>query len=252
MKRKSKSNKGMKNKGKARPESSSNICKKVCDPMHKNIIIVAIVGVIILIAIAALSISLSKQKSFTETLKEIDEIDQKNGMSLLNYTNGVAYLKYHPRFPDEINLNEYDAVIGDIQGVHELFHNLRKETPSELLVNARAALLESEQHYRIATKTSKGITSDGFKCSDRPYIMEASKNINISIKKGRFAVEALNSLLDRYPKEAEALAISKFWIKNLDRTYDELELAGEKNLGSLLYYCIRDDEENKEINASQN
>lgn len=238
MKRKSRSNKKVNKKAKRKIKDMPD--RPSSDPTKKKMIIAGIIGVIILISIAALCVSLSREKSFSETLKELDEIDQKNGMSLHDYENGVAYLKYHPRFPDEINLNEFEGVIGDLGGVHDLFSNLRKETAAKLLVDARVALLDSEQHYRLATKTVKGLTADGFKCSDRPFIEEATKNFNISLKQGRLAVEALAGILEEYPEEAKQLDISKFWIKNLNQTYDEIDDVNQRNVNTIAYFCSKE------------
>ena len=244
MKRKSKSNKRMSRKIKNIPD------KPACRPVNRNIIIAAIAGVIILVSVAALIMAFSKEKSFSEALEELNEIDQKNGMSLNDYANGVAYLKYNPRYPDEINLNEFEAVIGDLGGVHDLFSNLRKDTAAKLLVNARVALLDSEQHFRLATKTTKGLAADGFKCSERPYIEEASKNFNISVRQGRIAVDTLSRLLDEYPEEAKQIEISRFWIKNLNQTYDSLDDVGQRNMNTILYFCSEEEQDN--INATVN
>ncbi|MCX6707449.1 MAG: hypothetical protein NT001_04905 [Candidatus Woesearchaeota archaeon] len=230
MKKRSKSNKNASRKANKASD------KPASKPINKKIIAV-IAGAVILISIAALCIFLSKEKSFSETLEELNVIDQENGMSLHDYDNGVSYLKFHPRFPKEINLNEYEGVIGDLEGVHELFHNLKEDTAAKLLVNARVALLDSEQHFRLATKTTKGLTADGFKCSERPYVEEASMNFNISVKQGRIAVEALSRMLDEYPEEAKQIDISKFWIKNLNKTYDELDDVNQRNINTIIYFC---------------
>lgn len=245
MKRRSKSNKKINKKAnkKMKERIKHMPDRPAYDPMKKKIIIAAIAGAIILISIAALCISLSREKSFSKTLKELNEIDEKNGMSLHDYENGVAYMKYHPRYPDEINLNEFEGVIGDLEGVHELFHNLRKDTAAKLLVDARVALLDSEQHYRLATKTVKGLTADGFKCSDRPYVEEATKNFNMSVKQGRIAVEALARILDEYPEEAKQLDISNFWIKNLNQTYDEIDDVNQRNVNTIVYFCSKEMQE---------
>ena len=199
------------------------------------------VTLIILIIIAAGLVlsgcSITGNAVFEDTLKKIDEIDSRHGISIQDYSSGVSHFRYNPRFPDPLNAGEVDSVVQEFRALES---GLENGSASMLLVKAREDLLLSEKFYKLGTKTKKGLTSSGFRCSNEVFIRAATHNLKMSVGHGREAVENLDIITREYPEKAERINISMFWVKQLNMTYGFLEDDAIKNQRTFDRICGND------------
>ena len=189
---------------------------------------------LMLFLIALAGCSITGYSSFEDTLQEINQTDSKYGTSLHDYDNGVAYLRYNPRYPNPLNAEDIDAVVSEFAG---LGNGTKEGSPGRLLVEARADLLQSEKSYKLATKTGRGLTAERFSCSDMIFVEAATINFGSSVDYGRSAVYKLSIIAENYSEEAEKIGISKFWVKYLNSTYDILEKDVAINKKRIVQFC---------------
>lgn len=181
-----------------------------------------------------LCIVLAGCSSFESNLKGVGDLDQKYGLSMNDYINGLAYLKDNPRYPDPMNVGEIDGIAAEYSA---LLSNFTEGTPEYLFLDARIDLLMSEKFYKLATKTKKGLTAYGFACNDFIYVEAADHNFGVSIEYGLNATEKLYSLADKFPDEAESLNITKFGVKFLENTYHQMDEDTVKNMKRIVDMC---------------
>ncbi len=170
--------------------------------------------------------------NFNYAVAKINKIDAANNISFSDYSNGLEYLRMHPRYPDPLNINEIDPITKEYSKV------VGAET-TNLYASFRKNLLLSEKHYMLAYKTYKGdIEKYGIICSNNESILESFQNKNMSIEFGRNALQNINELKEKYPNEFSQLNISDEWLTNTKNFYIDLEgsLGHQKELYN--YFCI--------------
>lgn len=202
----------------------------------KTIIMGVFLSLVFLLAISLAGCSTSSD--FKDALSSTRSIEGRYNISIHDYSNGVAYFKYHPRYPNPMNIEDIENATAEFSDIKE---DLEEGTAEMYLVDAWLALLESEKLYKLATKTTKGITSDGFGCKDIIFVEAATINFMTSVEHGRSAVENLRMLTEEYPDEAEMINITKFWVKYLNLTYDVLEDYAGNNRGRIIRMCANKD-----------
>lgn len=200
----------------------------------------------VLIAVTAMLLVFKYAKfgedmTYDESLKKIADIDKKYGMKIDDYQQGMDYLWLKPRFPNPLNAKDIPPVIEEFNDIR---NDVAKDSPSFLLVDARIHLLEAERYYKISKKYAlKGYVEDGFNCNDRDDIIYTVTNINSSVDHGRMAMENLNELQEKYKDEANTVDISRFWVKSVNKTFDELAAKAKKNERVINYFCLNESTE---------
>ena len=170
--------------------------------------------------------------NFNDAVAKINKIDAANNISFSDYSNGLEYLRMHPRYPDPLNINEIDPIINK-------YAKVVGTADTNIYVSFRKNLLLSEKHYMLAYKTYKGDTEKyGIDCSYNESILESFQNKNMSIKLGRNALQNINELKEKYPNEFSQLNISDEWLTNAKNFYIDLEgsLGHQKEIYN--YFCI--------------
>ncbi|MBU0535397.1 MAG: hypothetical protein KKE20_00390 [Nanoarchaeota archaeon] len=222
-------------KEKAKEKTEVSQCDSQCCSLKCQIILAISIILIIALCFAVYYLFFVPRDPLTVTLKKIDKIDSKYGISLHDYDEGVAYLRYHPRFPNPINPDDFDPIIEEFVA---LINGTEPGTPERLIIESRIDLLQSEKLYKLAISTKKGLTDDGFKCSDAIYIQAAAINFESSIAYGRSAVEKLDYILENHYETADQnLNTRSFWIKTVNETYDELDKYALYNKQRIESFC---------------
>lgn len=176
--------------------------------------------------------------AYEKTADKVAKIDEKYGMELDDYLYGMEYLRYHPRYPNPLNPDDIPAVVEEFS---EIKKDCLDDGPSVLLVNARIHLLEAEKFYKLAKKFPvKGSVEDGFNCGEIDYVMEAVTNLNNSVMHGRLAVESLGELERDYLNEAESVDVSRYFVKTINETFDEVAQESLKNENVIRYFCMNE------------
>lgn len=203
--------------------------------------LVKIAFVMLLLVIVMLLISkyaeFGGKMTYEKILEKIAEIDNKYNMDFHeDYQYGMEYLWYKPRYPNPINPDDVPGIIAEFEKIKE---GIEDDRPSLLLVDARINFLEAEKYFKLSKKYPlKGSVYDGFNCGDMDAIKEAVGNLNLSVKHGRIAIEALNDLESNYKKETDIIDISRYWIKSVNETFDELADKARKNQNTISYFCL--------------
>ncbi|PIN86950.1 hypothetical protein COV19_02020 [Candidatus Woesearchaeota archaeon CG10_big_fil_rev_8_21_14_0_10_44_13] len=190
-----------------------------------------------LISISALS-GCKEKTAYEKTLEGIEEIDNAHGMDIDDYKYGMDYLWENPRFPKPTNAEDIPAIVDEFS---ELKKEALEDEASGLLINGRIRLLESEKFYKLAKKyPSKGYVEDGFSCGEVDEVLETAKNLNTSVMHGRIAIENLDILQKKYPKEADVVDVSPFWLKSVNKTFDNLAEVSLKNVNVISHFCLNE------------
>ena len=79
-----------------------------------------------------------------------------------------------------------------------------------LFIKARIAMLESQRMYLLGLSFgTEGDTYDGFRCSERPYVLNMSYYFNESVNLGEETTEIFDKLLTHFPQTREFLSNDK-------------------------------------------
>jgi len=154
---------------------------------------------------------------FNATLAELGRIDAEHGTGILDYTQGVSYIRWHPR-ENPLNIGEIDLILEE----YDKLKGSTEDGASILIISARRNLLDSERHYKLAYKTAKGQLTDGFRCSEKDYIIDSIENLELSAEAGHKAIADLSKIFEKYPETAKLINVSKFWVKLVNVTYDDV------------------------------
>lgn len=197
-------------------------------------VVLLLVTVILLISKYA---EFGGEMTYEKTLEKTAEIDSKYNLDFHeDYQYGMEYLWYKPRYPNPINPADVPEIIAEFEKIKE---SIEDDRPSLLLVDARINFLEAEKYFKLSKKYPlKGSVYDGFNCRDMDAITEAAGNLNLSVKHGRIAIEALSDLESSYKKEAGIIDISRYWVKSVNDTFDELADKARKNQNTINYFCL--------------
>lgn len=201
----------------------------------------------VLSVLSLLMIAGCREKTqFERTLDGINKIDAEHYMNIDDYQYGMDYLKYHPRYPVPTNDEDIPGIVEELKEARDKTMNDR---PSFLLADARIELLEAEKYYKIGKKYPlKGSVEDGFNCGDREVIIESVRNLNLSVYHGRAAIADLEEFQADHPKEAAVVDITRYWVKSVNETFDELAEKARKNERTINYFCLNQtDEEDPDL-----
>lgn len=211
--------------------------------------LVKITFFVLLIATVVLLISkyveFDERTTYEKTLDRITKLDKKYTTSIDDYKYGMDYLRYHPRYPKPLNPGDIPDVVEEFEKIRDDF---KRDRPSFLLVDARIHLFEAEKYYKLSKKYPlKGAVEDGFNCGDMETIIEAVINLNLSVHHGRIAMNDLKEFYENYKEKAEVLDISKFWVKSVNKTFDEVAERAKKNENTINYFCLEGEELDDEL-----
>ncbi|MFO8015838.1 MAG: hypothetical protein R6U32_01920 [Candidatus Woesearchaeota archaeon] len=181
--------------------------------------------------------------SYEDTLKSIDEIDARHNMTMDDYSEGMRELRYSPRFPP-INTDDFEGII-------EKFEALKsdvKDEPSRMMIDARIKLLESEKYYKLSKRQPlEGYIEDGFKCGDRPAIIEAVEHLNRSVALGREAIGILDDLNSGHSGKLNMTGIDEGWITRVNESFDDIAERAKKNERVINYFCLNNTKVNESL-----
>lgn len=171
--------------------------------MNKPIIFSIVLSLIVIAGCAG-----SGTITFNKGVERINEID--------NHYN--ADMKTPPNSTLEIN-----GLLADLTG----FAASNKGMPASLkyLVDFRIKSLEAELLHTEGWQWGKASTTEyGFGCrKGSARILNSSKIRNASAQKGYEAVDALNLLIENFPKEAKSVDLSQKDVLFLNAAYQQVE-----------------------------
>ncbi|MBD3313829.1 hypothetical protein GF345_05285 [Candidatus Woesearchaeota archaeon] len=200
--------------------------------------VIGIFGTLLVVMLLAVACEPTGQAVLTpldSTMERIAELDQKYGISLHDYDDSVAHIKYNPRYPNPLNVADFDPIIQDFA---DLALELEPGSYERTIVEARIDLLEAEKFYKMATKTKKGLVDDGFRCSEGIYVQAATLNFRSCVTYGRSAVEKYSYLVENhYNLTDKTLDIRRYWVNSLNESFDEIESYSRKNKKTFEKLC---------------
>ncbi len=158
----------------------------------------------------------TQPSSFDKEFRKVLDLDKKYNASL--YTEA---LDVENRFSSNRGYHfDWNRTIVDIEKIPLMVEELekmrndyyKKEMTEDnkailLFIKARIEMLESERTYLTGLSIgAKGDTYYGFKCSEKPYILEASHYFNESVRIGQEATDMLDKILTRFPQTRDFLS----------------------------------------------
>lgn len=185
------------------------------------------IAILLLLLLTACSLD-----EFGSAVNKISKIDKANNISFSDYSNGLEYLRTHPRYPDPLNLNEIDPIL-------EKYNKISGSEAVNLYVSFRRNLLLSEKYHQLAYKTYKGVTEEyGIRCSWKDYILESIDNQKKCVEAGTKAVKDIRELKEKYPDKFNQLNISDEWLTNTKNFYIDYEGDVGKKENDYRYFCV--------------
>ena len=162
----------------------------------------------------------SVQKStFEKELKKVLELDSKYNASF--YTEALDKENWFSDYKiydfdwnrTTVNINDVPWMVEELEKMREEYY--KKEMTDDnkailLLIKARIKMLESQRMYLLGKALgTKGDTYDGFRCSEKPFILNASHYFNESTRIGQEATGILDDLLTYFPQTRMFLSESE-------------------------------------------
>lgn len=144
-----------------------------------------------------------------------------------------------------VSIEKVDMMIVDLKKMEEKVKAMEETEDTKLVVmllNSRIKMLESEKLYQLGLKIGeKGDTYGGFKCGDKPYILNLSRLFNESSVIGQEVVGIWDNLLTNYPKTRLFLTKDKR-PKFYDSPFWPIIKYSTRNMGIVNNLCLNSDE----------
>lgn len=103
-----------------------------------------------------------------------------------------------------IDINNVDSMISDLSKLRTKIESMEKTKDTEallLVIDARIKMLESERLYQIGqTIGDKGDAYGGFRCKEKPYVLNLFYYFNESSMIGQESTDIFDKLLTDYPQ----------------------------------------------------
>ncbi len=162
---------------------------------------------------------IAPEYTFEKGFNEMLELDKKYNASF--YTEA---LDVENRFSDVriyyfdwnrtiIGLENVDGIIEELEEMKERVNGMKETKDTKLviqLIDSRIRMLEAEKAYKLGIDIGgKGDTEDGFKCGDKPFVIEASELFNESTVIGREVTGIWDDFLTDYPQTRPFLTEDK-------------------------------------------
>lgn len=182
-----------------------------------------IVGLILLLTLAGCSTNIGgmtlfgvDDNSFEREFNNVLSIDKKYDTSF--YTEA---LDVENRFSDDriydfdwnrtiVKIENIPLMIEELEEMRNVYY--KKEMTDDnkaviLFIKARIKMLKSQRMYLVGLSFgTEGDTSDGFRCSERPFIMNRSYYFNESVVIGEEATEIFDKLLTHFSQTRDVLS----------------------------------------------
>lgn len=158
----------------------------------------------------------TQTSSFEKELRNVLDIDKKYGASF--YTEA---LDVENRFSDyRIYYFDWNRTIVKSENIPLMIEELEKMRDDYykkgmtednkailLFIKGRIKMLESQKMYLTGLSFgSKGDTYDGFRCSEKPFILNTSYHFNESVEIGQEATSIFDKILTYFPQTREFLS----------------------------------------------
>jgi len=174
---------------------------------------------------------------------EIDQFDQANELSIKQYFDGLKNLRFNER---EVPLNHEDRlrVVNDLILMKA---EMQEDDFCPVLIEAKINLMKAEDIYKISQISHKGRIDDGFKCKEKPYVLNSSDLLDEAAVYGFKAIEVLWKIVLEYEEEKEYFDLSKPNVKYMNESFVELQQLSEMQRIAMDKYC--GEEEGNETNS---
>ncbi len=185
-------------------KKKNSVSEKTEAKSKKPFFILIIIAVAIIVTL--MLVIFPKAYSFEEAVQKVEKIDNSYNISFSDYSKGLYYLQYNPRYPHPLNPPEMDEII-------KKYSSIKGEEPVELFIDFRTSLMEAEKHYRQSKKSYKGEpVKYGVYCSQSEKLNASIENTEKTIEKMKEALSSIEKLRQEYPEKFEMLEISEDWI----------------------------------------
>ena len=159
---------------------------------------------------------------FNEGVKKINGFDKQFG----------ATMKAPPNSTEGVN-----GLLAQLVGFRAANADMDKSLVN--LLDFRIKSLEAERLHIEGWQWGKGSTTDyGFGCNKgSARVLNSSRIRNASAQKGYEAVEALQSFIDGYPKQAESINLTQKDILFINAAYQQVEEKANRDAGIISSLC---------------
>jgi len=145
---------------------------------------------------------------------------------------------------DHDNIDPFIEDLEKFKAKLEKYENTTDFQALLILVDARINMLKSEKYFHLARDIGDiGIATGDFRCSEKPYLLNAAYYYNNSFKYGIQAYSQLDDLLNIYKNVTNLrnlLGINEAKIKFYGSPILELRAIAEINIEALSKYCNYD------------
>ncbi len=197
--------------------------------LNKSMIFIIIAVLIVIYGCAPASETIT----FKEGVERINDLDEKFDASM----------KIPPNSTEKI-----DGLLAELTG----FSAVNQDMPTSLkyLLDFKIKMLEAEKLHTEGWQWGKGSTTDyGFGCKKGYERITNSSNLRIaSAQKGYEALNALESLINEFPEEAESLDLTQKDVLFFNAAYYQIEEKARRDASIVYNLCIKNKSE--ELNAT--
>lgn len=194
---------------------------------HYILIFLAVLVAVLVFSkdIADITGSVILQNDFVNNLRELNEINEK-------YDSNIY------KFPSSVE--EDKSLLEELNNIKDNFDKKTSE-PSELLLNFRIKLVESDVFFKEGWKYGRGSTTKyGFGCiKGLPRLRDATFNRNMSSQIGYEAVSIMNELIENYPKQAEIANVTYKHLLFLNASFYQEEKDSKRDRRIIEKACVK-------------
>jgi hypothetical protein len=172
-------------------------------------------------------------------IETIDQFDEANELSIKQYLQGLGHLKYNER---EVPLNHEDRlrVVNDLILMKA---DMQEDDFCPILIEAKINLMKAEDVYKISQASQKGRVDDGFRCDEKPYILNSSDLLDEAGDYGLEAAEILWQIVLEFDEEKEYFDLSKPNVEYMNETFAGLHRMADAQREAMDKYCSEENNE---------